>query len=545
MERVIFRYILLGWTILLKYFNLKFFSVQEDRPPIWTLGSDHYLHFPITSPKSNEFLRWSISVSSDNEDEDWLADPDFRDWVILKSATQFNENDIRFDNNWVNVSINNMEILSTKNEENFSNFDDYLFSITHRTFEFTSLEQLLRLQQQMQQRRPLVLDSLRQSQQGGGSFMWMFKSEHSPSPPPALSFTSPSDRRKFSINRQLTTNTTTTTFSSLAAGTASILRKEEIKEKIKIKKSFVDEEGQKPLLIFDENELAEEADEQKVEDQSVGDEQSGGEGTLLLMALDGQNENNQNIIGNQKEEGLAIFSAVEAEEKTFESDVIILEDKNAPEEFENDPLNKFKVLLNYQITQTPKIQKQPFGINTGLKSPREVYFGIKSRRKSIGGGYRGLLAISDGDMALYSRYSMDNLRRQRQPTAWKLPNPLKNLQKSSTTITPPPSQQQQLKFSSQNSSRSAPPKQQRKTSSNQQKHFSSNRSSPTNKIYPQSQSSPFRKDFYRLGPAFEFKPSNFSKNGVFSTELAQISDESMFIYKKTVEDNLKENLKNI
>jgi len=68
-----------------------------------------------------------------------------------------------------------MEIDLTKNEENFSNFDDYLFSITHKTFEFTSLEQLLRLQQQMQQRRPLVLDSLRRSQQGGGSFMWMFK----------------------------------------------------------------------------------------------------------------------------------------------------------------------------------------------------------------------------------------------------------------------------------------------------------------------------------------------------------------------------------
>jgi len=48
------------------------------------------------------------------------------------------------------------------------------------------------------------------------------------------------------------------------------------------------------------------------------------------------------------------------------------------------------------------------------------------------------LGISDVDMALYSKYSMaassvferHNLRRQRQPTAWKLPNPLKNLQKT-------------------------------------------------------------------------------------------------------------------
>uniref|UniRef100_A0A915ND04 Uncharacterized protein n=1 Tax=Meloidogyne javanica TaxID=6303 RepID=A0A915ND04_MELJA len=239
-------------------------NVQADQPPIWTLGSDHYLHFPIASPKSNEFLLWSISVSSDNEDEDWVADSEFRDWVILKTS-----NDL----------------------------------------------------------------------EGG-------------------------------------------------------------------------------------------------DDNSGGIE--GGGGTLLLMTLDKQNENKQNLIGNSKEEGLAIFSAVEAEERTFESDVIILEDKNAPEELANDPLNKFRALLNHQITQTPKIQqKQPFGINTGLKSPREVYFGIKNGRKSVCGGYRGILGISDVDMALYSKYSMaassvferHNLRRQKQPTAWKLPNPLKNLQK--------------------------------------------------------------------------------------------------------------------
>ncbi|CAK5027884.1 unnamed protein product [Meloidogyne enterolobii] len=391
----------------------------------------------------------------------------------------------------------------------------------------------------MQQRRPLVLDSLRRSQQGGGSFMWMFKSEHSPSPPPALSFTS----SKFIINNR---QTTTTSYSSFAAGTASILRKEEIKEKIKIKKSFVDEEGKKPLLLFDENEIAEEADEQKVEDQSEGGEDNsggieGGGGTLLLMTLDKQNENKQNIIGNSKEEGLAIFSAVEAEERTFESDVIILEDKNAPEELANDPLNKFRALLNHQITQTPKIQqKQPFGINTGLKSPREVYFG----------GYKGILGISDVDMALYSKYSMaassvferHNLRRQRQPTAWKLPNPLKHLQKPSSTSTPP---SQQLKFSPFGNSltRSAPTKQQQQRKSSQ-KHSSSTHSSPTNIKFSQPQTSPFRKDFYRLGPAFEFKPSNFSKNNSISVELEPISDESMLIYKKIFEENyLKETLK--
>uniref|UniRef100_A0A915NXR7 Uncharacterized protein n=1 Tax=Meloidogyne floridensis TaxID=298350 RepID=A0A915NXR7_9BILA len=537
------------------------FSVQADQPPIWTLGSDHYLHFPIASPKSNEFLLWSISVSSDNEDEDWVADSEFRDWVVLKTS-----------NDLVNISINNMEIDLTKNEENFSNFDDYLFSITHKTFEFTSLEQLLRLQQQMQQRRPLVLDSLRRSQQGGGSFMWMFKSEHSPSPPPALPFTS----SKFSINNR---QTTTTSYSSFAAGTASILRKEEIKEKIKNKKSFVDEEGQKPLLLFDENEIAEEADEQKVEDQSEGVDDNfggieGGGGTLLLMTLDKQNENKQNLIGNSKEEGLAIFSAVEAEERTFESDVIILEDKNAPEELANDPLNKFRgantyicfelilgrALLNHQITQTPKIQqKQPFGINTGLKSPREVYFGIKNGRKSVCGGYRGILGISDVDMALYSKYSMaassvferHNLRRQKQPTAWKLPNPLKNLHKMPSSTSTPPSQQ--LKFSPlvNSSTRSAPTKQQqqqqqRKYSQKHSSSISSNHSSPTNIKYSQPQTSPFRKDFYRLGPAFEFKPSNFSKNNSFSVELEPISDESMLIYKKIFEENyLKETLKTV
>uniref|UniRef100_A0A914NC88 Uncharacterized protein n=1 Tax=Meloidogyne incognita TaxID=6306 RepID=A0A914NC88_MELIC len=94
----------------------------------------------------------------------------------------------------------------------------------------------------MQQRRPLVLDSLRRSQQGGGSFMWMFKSEHSPSPPPALPFTS----SKFSINNR---QTTTTSYSSFAAGTASILRKEEIKEKIKIKKVLLMKKG-KNLYCF-------------------------------------------------------------------------------------------------------------------------------------------------------------------------------------------------------------------------------------------------------------------------------------------------------
>uniref|UniRef100_A0A914N9T7 Uncharacterized protein n=1 Tax=Meloidogyne incognita TaxID=6306 RepID=A0A914N9T7_MELIC len=275
------------------------------------------------------------------------------------------------------------------------------------------------------------------------------------------------------------------------------------------------------------------------------------------MTLDKQNENKQNLIGNSKEEGLAIFSAVEAEERTFESDVIILEDKNAPEELANDPLNKFRALLNHQITQTPKIQqKQPFGINTGLKSPREVYFGIKNGRKSVCGGYRGILGISDVDMALYSKYSMaassvferHNLRRQKQPTAWKLPNPLKNLQKMPSSTSTPPSQQ--LKFSPLVNSltRSAPTKQQqqRKSSQKHSSSISSNHSSPTNIKYSQPQTSPFRKDFYRLGPAFEFKPSNFSKNNSISVELEPISDESMLIYKKIFEENyLKDTLKTV
>ena len=80
-------------------FFFHFFSVREGKPPIWSLGSDgeHYLHFP-TTPKHNEFLQWSISVSSDNEDdENWLAEKEFKDWVLVKASES---QDIRLDNNW-------------------------------------------------------------------------------------------------------------------------------------------------------------------------------------------------------------------------------------------------------------------------------------------------------------------------------------------------------------------------------------------------------------------------------------------------------------
>jgi hypothetical protein len=73
-------------------------------------------------------------------------------------------------------------------------------------------------------------------------------------------------------------------------------------------------------------------------------------------------------------------------------------------------------------------------LGTGLKSPREVYFGSAANPNRPA----AILAISEQDMALYGRYASaavgvferHNLRRQRRPTAWKLPNPFRNIRVS-------------------------------------------------------------------------------------------------------------------
>jgi hypothetical protein len=165
------------------YYFVPIFRVRDGQPPIWSIGSDHYLHFPISAPKKNEFLRWSVSVSSDNEEEDWLKDEEFHDWVMVKAREG---QDIRLDNNWgrfLTFMDGRLWILlveiaelseSQKIENDNANSDSEMFDLAYRTFELTSLEQLHRQMQQMQIRRPVALDALVQGHQGS-TFMWMFK----------------------------------------------------------------------------------------------------------------------------------------------------------------------------------------------------------------------------------------------------------------------------------------------------------------------------------------------------------------------------------
>lgn len=62
-------------------------------PNIWDVNSDYYLHFKPNLNRQNEYLQWSVNVTSDTEDseEEWLDD-----WLQVKA----NEAGIRIGNDF-------------------------------------------------------------------------------------------------------------------------------------------------------------------------------------------------------------------------------------------------------------------------------------------------------------------------------------------------------------------------------------------------------------------------------------------------------------
>uniref|UniRef100_A0A183CHA7 Na_H_Exchanger domain-containing protein n=1 Tax=Globodera pallida TaxID=36090 RepID=A0A183CHA7_GLOPA len=373
--------------------------------------------------------------------------------------------------------------------------------MAYRVFELTSLEQLIRSQHKAQIRRPLILDAFEQSPQHKESFMRMFRgSDHSPSPPPTFA-----PRRKGSA---------ASTFSSLAAGKASIVREDTDKTSQKAfggEADDAEEETETDALTVAASDLPEGSGFTVL----TTDERLSGKSTVAIATREAAEVAMAVVVGEDLDAGDAY------------SDLLVLEDRNGTAERMKDPLMKFESLLNRNKTSGMELssnapKSRRFGISSGLKSPNEVYF---SNSVSC-----PLFPISKADLALYARYASastsvfehHNLLRQRKPTVWKLPTPLSRIRKPNARDNSS-SPTHRLSFRQKKGEEEQP----------KQKASSIKRILPSmGRMPPQS---PFRKDFSKLGPMFQFKPPLFTVDSTYETELSALSEESIRLYRETVE----------
>ncbi|KAI3422376.1 Sodium hydrogen exchanger [Globodera pallida] len=476
--------------------------INSSQAHIWSFGSDHHLHFPVVRPKSNEFLEWSLSANSDideNEfcgeaaDDEWLeGKAEFAGWLMLKAAERGIKLSRDFDETNFNPRFAGGDV---------SNCAEANFNMAYRVFELTSLEQLIRSQHKAQIRRPLILDAFEQSPQHKESFMRMFRgSDHSPSPPPTFA-----PRRKGSA---------ASTFSSLAAGKASIVREDTDKTSQKAfggEADDAEEETETDALTVAASDLPEGSGFTVL----TTDERLSGKSTVAIATREAAEVAMAVVVGEDLDAGDAY------------SDLLVLEDRNGTAERMKDPLMKFESLLNRNKTSGMELssnapKSRRFGISSGLKSPNEVYF---SNSVSC-----PLFPISKADLALYARYASastsvfehHNLLRQRKPTVWKLPTPLSRIRKPNARDNSS-SPTHRLSFRQKKGEEEQP----------KQKASSIKRILPSmGRMPPQS---PFRKDFSKLGPMFQFKPPLFTVDSTYETELSALSEESIRLYRETVE----------
>uniref|UniRef100_A0A914HIR3 Sodium/hydrogen exchanger n=1 Tax=Globodera rostochiensis TaxID=31243 RepID=A0A914HIR3_GLORO len=432
--------------------------------------------------------------SSNEADDEWLeGKAEFAGWLMLKAAER------------------GLKLSRDFNETNFnprfaggdvSNCAEANFNMAYRVFELTSLEQLIRSQHKAQIRRPLILDAFEQSPQHKESFMRMFRgSDHSPSPPPTFA-----PRRKGSV---------ASTFSSLAAGKASIVREDTDKTSQKAfgEAADDDEEGTETdaLTIVAASDLPEGSEFTVL----TTDERLSGESTVAIATREAAEVAMAVVVGEDLDAGDAY------------SDLLVLEDRNGTAERRKDPLIKFESLLNRNKTSAMELSSNApkslrLGINSGLKSPNEVYF---SNSVSC-----PLFPISKADLALYARYAsastsvfeQHNLQRQRKPTVWKLPAPLSRIRKPNARDNSS-SPSHRLSFRQKKGEEEQP----------KQKATSIKRILPSMGRMPLQ--SPFRKDFSKLGPMFQFKPPLFTVDSTYEIELNALSEESIRLYRETVE----------
>ncbi|KAL3082890.1 hypothetical protein niasHS_010692 [Heterodera schachtii] len=466
-----------GLNLFLGIFRVPSNPSDPSQAHIWSFGSDHYLHFPMTRPKKGEFLEWSVSVNSDTNENEFEGENDwFRDRELLPQE----------------------ENIGEKQNGQFCS-GDVAFDLAYRTFEMTSLEQLIRSLHKSQIRRPLILDALEQGPQYKDSFMRMFRaSDHSPSPPPSAAL-----RRQSSV--------ASSTFSSLAAGRASIVR-----ESIDKTEAKVVEESNDGRTEEEEAEDEAETDALTVAATDLPAEEQFAEFTVLTT-----DERRANVAMATREAAEVALAVVAVDDLDGSyADFLVMEDKNGAAERSKNPLMRFESLLNEnpekKVSTDPSVPSLRFGVSCGLKSPNEVYFANADSSAS-------LFPISKVDLALYVRYASattsvfegHNLRRQRRPTVWKLPAPFSRLRKSNTTDNSPLRQSKEEK---QTKLKSVP---------------SMQRILPAiGRMAPQS---PFRKDFSKLGPMFQYRPSLFSSDSSYEIELGELSEESTRIYKEAAE----------
>ncbi|KAI6183887.1 Polyphosphoinositide phosphatase [Aphelenchoides bicaudatus] len=133
-------------------------------PNIWDINSDYYLHFKPNLNRQNEYLQWSVNVTSDTEDseEEWLDD-----WLQVKA----NEAGIRIGNDFTLPDKN-----QSKRRRSFKTNEPArcLFDYVYRTFELTSFDKLLRDEERLN-KKSLQLDSLNEVPGQSNKFMKFFK----------------------------------------------------------------------------------------------------------------------------------------------------------------------------------------------------------------------------------------------------------------------------------------------------------------------------------------------------------------------------------